>query len=174
MQTQRLKLRLLRNGDAVRIAELGGAWEVASMTGRIPYPYSAEQAHHWLTDLAAGEVVYAIEYEGELIGICGYTPDGRGSAELGYWIGIPYWGRGFATEATRLLMQHGFTQGRLKRFVCCHFTENPASARVIRKLGFKLLGPCAGWCEARGMEIPALRYERHRPITTALKAAFAS
>lgn len=170
MQTRRLQLRPLNSDDATRIAELAGTWEVASMTGRIPYPYSAEQAQHWLTDLAQGEVVYGITLASELIGICGYTADEQDTAEIGYWIGQAYWGHGYATEAARHLMEHGFTKGGIKRFVCSHFTENPGSQRVIAKLGFRLLGHSSGWCAARGMELPALKYERRRPLTARLKA----
>ncbi|MEQ1716972.1 MAG: GNAT family N-acetyltransferase [Hyphomicrobium sp.] len=170
MQTRRLQFRPLTDDDAVRIADLAGQWEVASMTGRIPYPYSADDAQHWLTGLAEGEVVHGITHGGALIGICGYTADDEGTAEIGYWIGKPYWGKGFATEAASHLMAHGFTRGGIKRFTCCHFTENPASQRVIEKLGFRLLGHTAGWCAARGMDMPALKYERRRPFRAALKA----
>lgn len=140
------------------------------MTGRIPYPYSAQQAQHWLTDLAEGEVVFGITLNGDLIGLCGYTANGNASAEIGYWIGKAYWGRGYATEAARHLMEHGFTKGGIKRFECSHFTENAASARVITKLGFRRLGHCSGWCAARGQELPTIRYERRRPLTARLKA----
>lgn len=170
MQTRRLELRPLKPDDATRIADLAGVWEVASMTGRVPYPYSAEQAQHWVSGLAEGEVVFGITRQGELIGICGYTADEDGHAEVGYWIGLPYWGQGYATEAVRHLMDYGFTKGGIKRFECCHFTENAASARVITKLGFRRLGHCSGWCAARGQELPTIRYERRRPLSARLKA----
>ena len=170
MQTRRLTLRPLRGDDAERIADLAGVWEVASMTGRIPYPYSLGAAQHWITGLAEGEVVFGVEHRGELIGVVGYTPNGNGTAEFGYWIGLPYWRQGFATEAARRLLDHGFIEGGIKTFFCSHFTENPASARVIEKLGFRLIGHAAGWCEARGMELPVLRYERRRPILASIRA----
>lgn len=173
MQTKRLILRPLEPADAPRIAALAGIWEVASMTGRIPYPYSLEEAQLWLTGLAEGEVVYGITLNGALIGICGYTADGAGNAEIGYWIGQDYWGQGYATEAARHVMEYGFSQGGIRRFTCCHFTENAASARVIGKLGFRRLGHCAGWCAARGQDLPTVRYERRRPLTARWKA-FAS
>ena len=113
-----------------RIADLAGEWEVARMTGRIPYPYSVDQAQHWVTGLAEGEVVRGIKLNGELIGICGYAATGNGTAEIGYWIGKPYWGHGYATEAARHLMQYGFTKGGIRRFTCCHFTENPARSAL--------------------------------------------
>lgn len=170
MKTARLKLRPLLPSDAERIAILGGVWEVASMTGRIPYPYSQEAAQHWLTGLADGEVVFAIEHAGELIGICGYTPRADGTAEMGYWLGQPYWGKGFATEAARRLMTYGFTKGGVRSFTGCHFTDNLNSARVLKKLGFRPTGDCVGWCEARQKDLPTLTYERRRPWTIAIRA----
>lgn len=170
MKSARVSLRPIGLDDAPRIAELAGDWDVARMTGRIPYPYSAEQAEHWVSGLAEGEVVFGIDHEGALIGICGYTPQKGGSAELGYWIGKDYWNRGFATEAVRLLISHGYTRSGVRRFVCSHFQDNAASARVIAKLGFKEVGPCTGWCEARKHEQPAMRYEMRRPWTAAIKA----
>jgi [ribosomal protein S5]-alanine N-acetyltransferase len=160
MKTARLTLRNLVIGDAQRIAELAGAWEVASMTGRIPYPYSESAALHWITGLADGEMVFGIDRDGELIGICGYAPEA----------GKPYWGHGFATEAARALIQFGFLKGGVKRFGGRHFEDNAASARVIQKLGFRACGLATGWCEARQQEFAAVDYELRRPWTTALKA----
>jgi [ribosomal protein S5]-alanine N-acetyltransferase len=170
MRTRRLTLRSLTYADAERIAELGGDWDVARMTGRIPYPYSAEMAGHWIDDLAPGEVVFGIVRDGKLIGLCGYTRSQDGSADIGYWIGRPYWGNGYATEAARAVLNHGFTQSGVKRFTCCHFTDNPASQRVIEKLGFRKSDNCRGWCEARQLELPTIRYEQRRPLMAALKA----
>lgn len=170
MKTPRLTLRPVTPADAGRIAVLGGDWDVASMTGRIPYPYSEDAALHWVSGLADGEVVFGIDNDGELIGICGYSPTGDAIAELGYWIGKPYWGNGFATEAAEALMGHGFTKAGVKRFTCAHFLDNQASARVAEKLGFRATGECTGWCEARQQHLPILRYERRRPWTKALKA----
>lgn len=173
MQTKRLILRALEPSDAQRIAALAGVWEVASMTGRIPYPYSEVAAQQWVKGFAAGEVVFGIEHERELIGVCGFTPSGDGNAELGYWIGKDYWGQGFATEAADALMRYGFTKCGIKRFVCKHLSDNAASARVIAKLGFKFAGPDTGWCEARQMDMPVLTYHRRRPWMAALKALHA-
>ncbi|MBX9683845.1 MAG: GNAT family N-acetyltransferase [Hyphomicrobium sp.] len=175
MRTLRLTLRPLELTDAPRIAALGGDWDVARMTGRIPYPYSSDAALHWMTGLADGEIVFGIDRNGadcakQLIGLCGYTRNADGSAEIGYWIGRPYWGDGYATEAARALIGYGFTKGGVKRFTCSHFTDNPASARVIAKLGFRANGECSGWCEARQISLPTLRYERRRPWTSVIKA----
>lgn len=170
IDTKRLTLRSLQPDDAARIAALGGEWDVAHMTGRIPFPYSEVEAQHWLTGVASGEVLYGIACGVELIGICGYTPRSNGDAEIGYWIGKPYWGRGFATEAAAALMSHGFTRGGVKRFTCSHFSDNPLSARVVAKLGFRATGRNTGWCEARQQELPTVTYERRRPWAAAIRA----
>jgi ribosomal-protein-alanine N-acetyltransferase len=170
MKTPRLQLRALKPDDAPRIALLAGEWAVASMTGRIPYPYSVDAAQQWLSGLADGEMVFGIDHASELIGICGYTREADGTAQIGYWIGRPYWGRGFATEAARALIDYGFTKGGVKRFSGRHFAENVASARVIKKLGFRAVGADVGWCEARQQDFPTVAYERRRPWTSAIKA----
>lgn len=168
LETERLRLRPVDPGDARRIALLAGDWSIASMTARVPFPYTERDAAEWIGELGAGEVVAAIvrraDQGAELIGLVGYTPssDGR-SAELGYWIGRPYWGQGFATEAAAAVVRHCFEQERFDGLTCCHFADNPASGRVIEKLGFVFTGDCAAWCEARRREAPALRYEMPRP-----------
>jgi RimJ/RimL family protein N-acetyltransferase len=162
--TERLLLRPVGDGDIRRIAQLAGDWSVASMTARIPFPYTERDAVEWIGGLGEGEVVAAIERDGELIGMVGYTlaPDRR-SAEFGYWIGRPYWGVGYATEAARAMVEHCFTTERFDRLTCCHFTDNPASERVIGKLGFTAVGTCSAWSEARRREAPTVSYELVAP-----------
>jgi ribosomal-protein-alanine N-acetyltransferase len=162
LRTERLRLRPLTAADTVRIASLAGDWEVARMTARIPYPYSVQLAEQWIAGLAEGEVVRGIERRGKLIGVCGYMPHERGSAELGYWIGKRWWGQGFATEAARAVVDHCFASAGFERVTCGHFIDNPASGRVIAKLGFRFVGADRLWCEARQAEVETLRYELRR------------
>ena len=163
MRAKRLTFRTLAPGDALRIAELAGDWDVASMTARIPYPYTKQHAEEWMDSIAEEEFVRAILLEGELIGACGYFPSADGSAEIGYWLGKPWWGRGFATEAGEALVRYCFQRGRFRRLTCCHFADNTRSQRVIVKLGFTPTGACQTFCEARRREVPAMRYERRKP-----------
>ena len=163
IRTARLRLRQLADADAERIALLAGDWDIARMTARIPYPYSVDMAHHWISGLPEGEVVRGITHKGELIGVAGYLPDEFGSAEIGYWIGKPWWGRGFATEAAEAMVKLCFGPGKLARVTCSHFVDNPASQRVIEKLGFQLVGPARAYCDARRRDVATLRYERLRP-----------
>lgn len=161
MRTKRLLLRDLTLRDVRRIAMLASDWDVARMTGRIPHPYSEELARQWISDLSEGEFVQGIVSQGELVGLCGYMPDGN-SAEIGYWVGKPWWGRGFATEAAGALIDYCFNEVGFERITCGHFVDNPASARVIAKLGFRFTGWERVWCEARQSDVDTLKYERLR------------
>ena len=125
------------------ISLLAGDYDVASMTGTIPHPYSEQMAAEWISSALAGEegVVFAIERSGALIGCTGYRAFGGDHAELGYWIGKPYWGMGYATEAVRALILHAFETGGFAYLTAGHFSDNPASARIIAKFGFAPRGP---------------------------------
>lgn len=179
MKSPRLQFRPLTPADAPRVALVSGEWDVARMTARIPYPYSERDAAGWIASVGDGtdEFVRGIEHEGVLIGACGYVVDADGAAEIGYWIARTHWGQGFATEAGRALIGYCFRKARFRRLTCCHFTDNPASRRVIEKLGFRLIGPASGWSDARRHEAPTLRYEQWRTwshyltIRTARRAA---
>jgi RimJ/RimL family protein N-acetyltransferase len=173
MRSARLTYRPLDYSDAARIALLAGDWDVARMTARIPYPYTLTQAHQWIGGLEEGELVRVVELDRQLIGAVGFVPNLDASAEIGYWIGRPWWGHGYATEAAAALVDHCFMGVGLARLTCCHFIDNPASARIIKKLGFRLIGPCSAWCEARQAEVPTLRYQRKRPMLARLRSSAA-
>jgi len=161
MRTQRLLLRALDHRDARQIALLAGDWDIARMTGRIPHPSSDVLAQQWGRDLAEGECVQGIVHHGVLVGLCGYMLEDD-AAEIGYWIGKPWWGRGFATEAASALIEHCFHEIGFERVTCGHFVDNPASGRVIAKLGFRYTGVDLVWSEARQTKVETLKYERLR------------
>ena len=104
MKSKRLTYRPLDYSDAARITEFAGDWDVARMTARIPYPYTAHPGAPVDRQPRDGEFVRVVELERELIGAVGYTPNADGSPEIGYWIGRPWWGQGFATEAAAALV----------------------------------------------------------------------
>jgi RimJ/RimL family protein N-acetyltransferase len=166
MRSQRLSYRPLQAADASRIATLAGEWEIARMTSRIPHPYSLVDADLWIASIGNGEFVRGVEHDGALIGAVGYIESEERQAEIGYWIGKPWWGHGFATEAARALVAHCFGAGGFHRLTCGHFVDNPASARVIAKLGFRRIGKGSQWCEARHSEVETVRYIRRRPLLT--------
>jgi ribosomal-protein-alanine N-acetyltransferase len=157
-------LRAPEPADAARIALLAGDYDVASMTGTIPHPYSEQMAADWIASAIAGEegVVFAILSAGTLVGCTGYRGFGD-RAEIGYWIGKPYWGRGYASEAVKALIAHAFTVDDFAYLTAGHFIDNPASERVIRKLGFAPLGNESRDCAARGEKAYCLTYRLDRP-----------
>ena len=164
MRSKRLTYRPLVAADAGRIAALAGEWDIARMTSRIPHPYSLIDADLWIASLETDEFVRGLELEGELIGAVGYIETDEREAEIGYWIGKPWWGNGFATEAARTLLAYCFQEAGYRRLTCGHFVDNPASARVISKLGFRRIGKGSQWCEARQTNVETLRYARRRPL----------
>ena len=157
LETERLVLRPFRSADADEFARLSGDWAVASMTSDIPHPLTQSQAMAWLRP-GRGEVRFAIELNGRLIGGAGYYRRRSGAAELGFWLGRPWWGRGYATEATRTIVHYGFHTRRLPGFTSSHFVDNWASAGVLRKLGFEPVGRGAIVSVARGHDVEAVTY----------------
>ncbi len=167
MRSQRLSYRPLEAADASRIAALAGDWDIARMTSRIPHPYSLVDADLWIASIGGDEFVRGVEHDGVLIGAVGYIESEGAQAEIGYWIGKPWWGHGFATEAARTLMDYCFHVIGFRRLTCGHFVDNPASARVIAKLGFRRIGNSSQWCEARQCEVGTIRYARRRSLIAA-------
>ena len=145
IETERLRLRPFQAGDAATVRRLAGDWEVARSLPNVPYPYGPEEAADWIghtrRGLAAGSEVslaVTVRHGGELVGAVGLTLSLHGrSAELGYWIGQPYWGRGFATEAAAAILRHGFVELGLRRVSATTLRHNKASVRVLEKLGLK-------------------------------------
>ena len=164
IKTERLVLRPLKLSDAARIALLAGDFDVASMTGTIPHPYSEQMAGEWIGSALEGEegTVFVIERDGTLIGCVGYREDEKGGAELGYWLGKPYWGQGYATEAASAMIAYAFGEGGLRYLTSGHFRDNQASAGIIKKLGFVHKGEIARECVAREEEARCLTYRLER------------
>lgn len=160
-ETERLVLRPFRSTDAGEFARLSGDWAVASMTSDIPYPFSPVQAQGWLRPVR-GEVRFAVERQGRLIGGAGYYRRPSGTAELGFWLGRAWWGQGYATEATRAVVRYGLTNPRLPGYSSAHFIDNRASARVLHKLGFEPTGRAHIACAARGHDVEVVTYRLDR------------
>lgn len=126
----------------LRYANNRSIWR--NLRDRFPHPYDDAAATAWLALAAAAptpEGVWAIETAGEAIGGLGLQrlPDiGRCSAEIGFWLGEPFWGRGIASAAVHKVADHALQQPDLWRLVAAVFSWNPASGRVLEKAGFKL------------------------------------
>jgi RimJ/RimL family protein N-acetyltransferase len=157
--TPRLNLRPPQASDAPRIAALAGDFDVARMTTSIPHPYGAADAEAFLDLTASGdparERVFALELPGDgLIGVVGFHP--RDATEIGYWIGRPYWGLGYATEAALAALTWAERDWGRRWTTAGHFADNPASGRVLEKAGFLYTGVVkAQFSGARGEEARA-------------------
>ena len=142
MQFGKVTLRPVTIDDAVHFARLlGDDWGSIGMTGTIPYPCTEEAAREWLTRrLSTDEQMFAIisDVDNEVVGTIGIIPKDD-SFVLGYWIGRIHAGKGYATDAVRMMVEHARQQGA-KKMLAETFVENLASARVLEKAGFALTG----------------------------------
>jgi RimJ/RimL family protein N-acetyltransferase len=143
LKTERLVLRAPRARDAKAITGLVNDHRIAENTARIPHPYTLADAHDFLAhsnrDPAAPSFLIALA-DGTIIGSCGLGVSRDGEPELGYWIGVPHWGRGYATEAARALIDHAFGALGCERLTGRARVSNPASRRVLEKCGFQWTG----------------------------------
>lgn len=161
LRTERLTLRPLRRADASTLATMAGDPRVANKLADIALPFDEAAARRWLKPTWM-DVRVGIEREGMLIGSISYHYALGAVGGLGYWLGAEHWGKGYAREAAGAVVRYGFSQDRLQRFLSAHFIDNPASGRVLTKLGFHPFGRGMDWCEARGEKIEAVYYALQR------------
>jgi [ribosomal protein S5]-alanine N-acetyltransferase len=167
IETRRLVLRPFTQADARRVAYLAGDYDVARMCGRVPHPYSLKTAIDWIATheeerVSGEEFPFAVTLERDgLIGSCGVNRAKGGPAdlwEIGYWLGQPYWGFGYATEAAKALMAWAQAELGAKVFAAGHFADNPASGKVLVKLGFAHTHSGELFGLARQTKAPVERY----------------
>lgn len=165
-RTARLLLRPGWIEDAPALAAGLSDPAVSRNLARVPAPYRLAEAEAWLGrdqgDGLPSLLIFArTQRAPRLVGGIGLHRDEDGAVELGYWIGRPYWGLGFATEAARAVVRLAHDSLRVRRLVAGHFRDNPASRRVLRKLGFHSSGTTvARHSAARGHAVPCLLFAR--------------
>jgi RimJ/RimL family protein N-acetyltransferase len=162
-------LRAWRTGDEtilVRYANNRRVW--ITLRDRFPHPYAAEHAVAWIRRCEAETQRprhFAICVEGEPVGSVGLEPMDdvyRKTAEVGYWLAEPFWGRGLATRALRLLTAHAFSAFAFERLQACVFAPNPASCRVLEKCGYRREGRLRGSVFKDGQLLDSFLYARLR------------
>lgn len=159
MVTQRLELRPFSLADAAAVQALAGDPRVADTTSAIPHPYEDGMAESWISShrafFEAGKgVICAVTLRGsgQLVGAIDLIlDDDRKKGAVGYWIGLPFWGNGYCTEALKALVDFGFRHYvELHRIYAIHMTRNPSSGRVLEKAGFQHEGRLREHLRARG------------------------
>ena len=171
LETKRLALRMPRLGDAKAMVALANDRRIAENTARIPHPYKLADAENFIsgTNKGLADAVFLITLRGDtVIGACGVTAlDDQ--AELGYWLGVPYWGKGYATEALHALIDYVFTDLGHEALNAGARVTNPASRRVLEKCGFQWTGVGLYRIRAINSSAPIDRFRLERGIWSALK-----
>ena len=166
----RCTLRPWRVGDEASLERYANNRNISrNLRDRFPYPYTAADAKAWIA-FNVGQVPpvkhFAIVVDGAAVGGISIEPNDserRRSAEVGYWLAEPFWGRGIATEALRAITEYGFATFDLCRLEAGVFGWNPASARVLEKAGYALEGRAKHAIVKDGQMTDRLQYGLVRP-----------
>jgi len=147
IKSKKFILRPFKKGDEASLQKHINNKIIARNTLRIPYPYKLKDARWWINrnlkldkKKEKREINFAIEIDGDVVGGIGLDKIYGHCAEIGYWLGEKYWGRGIITEATKLVTKYGFDKLKLRRIYAFAFTWNKASAGVLENNGFKYEG----------------------------------
>lgn len=171
LATERLVLRAPHHDDASALARLANDRRIAVNTARIPHPYGIDDAERFITAANGrdGGAAFVIAREGGLIGGCGVDLRDDGP-EIGYWLGVSYWGCGYATEAVRALIDYAFDELQHEALAAGARVSNPASRRVLEKCGFQWTGVRLARVPAINSAAPADRFRLDRGLWASLKS----
>jgi RimJ/RimL family protein N-acetyltransferase len=171
LETGRLILRAPRLEDAKIIAQLANDRRIAENTTRIPHPYKREDAEAFIASVnEGGELAFLITLDDDLIGACGLAKLDGPAPDLGCWLGTPFWGNGYATEAVRAVIDHAFTDLGCEALQAGARVTNPASRRVLEKCGFQWTGVGLYRIRALASSAPIDRFRLERTIWASLKS----
>ena len=171
LETKRLALRAPRLEDAKTVAALANDRRIAENTARIPHPYKMSDAESFITgaNKAGGEAVFLITLRDEtIVGACGLLMHEQ-MPELGFWLGVPHWGQGYATEALHAVIDYAFTDLAHESLQAGARVTNPASRRVLEKCGFQWTGVGLYRINSIKSSAPIDRFRLERGIWSALK-----
>lgn len=143
LTTARLSLEEVRTSDIPSIIQYAGTEEVARTTLSMPHPYAEKDAIFWINRARQGfqaedHYIFGIRLAAtdEFMGGIGLIVNKRfNKAEIGYWIGLPFWGKGYMTEATAAILKFGFNELGLNKIYAQFLAENPASGKIMIKNG---------------------------------------
>jgi RimJ/RimL family protein N-acetyltransferase len=171
LETERLTLRRPTLADVKAIARLANDRRIAENTRRLPHPYLQDHAIAFVRAMAddAGETVFLIENNHTPIGCVGVDWREPDAPELGYWLGVEYWGQGFATEAARAAIDFAFEEFDAEQMVAGARVTNPSSRNILEKCGFQWSGVELHRFEAIGSSTPVDRFRLSRGVWSSLK-----
>lgn len=173
LETTRLILRAPRLEDAKAVAMLANDRRIAENTARIPHPYKLKDAEDFISSLHAGsrEAAFLVTLpDHTIIGAVGIAKIDGQTPELGYWLGIPYWGNGYATEAVRAVIDYAFDDLEHDALQAGARVTNPASRRVLEKCGFQWTGVGLYRIRALNSSAPIDRFRLDRGLWASLKS----
>ncbi|MFO1089088.1 MAG: GNAT family protein [Hyphomicrobiales bacterium] len=179
IETERLILRPPRREDAPRIAELANHKAIARNLGLMPHPYGLEDALAYIARVestAPPGAAFAITVKDDgdrFAGAVGYgTRADNGRMDMGYWLGMPYWGKGYATEAAAAIVAHAFEIAGLDALPSGYHADNPASGHIlIDKLGFEHVGREMQFSAGAGEAVDTVLVRLTRARWQALRSA---
>ena len=149
IEGEKVKLMLVDRADAERIAELINDKEVVRYLGKeVPYPYKLKDAKDWIRKFGKNSeefnMVIISKQSDEIVGVIGlsemFDEGDSKKAYIGYWLGKKYWGKGYAKEAARLLVDYGFREMGLLRLYTIVYEPNIISAKILENIGFQREG----------------------------------
>jgi RimJ/RimL family protein N-acetyltransferase len=173
--SERLRLDALRQDDLTDIVFLANNRRIATMVASMPHPFTVADGRNLIAAAATRTVnraKFAIRMRstGRFIGEIGYgTLDEDGPMHLGYWIGEPFWGQGYATEAAQAMIDHVFSTTRIDRLTGAARVTNPASRRVLVKCGFQFVDQGMIVSRGAGGPVSVDRFALERSTWCALK-----
>ncbi len=173
LKTERLILRAPHTGDAEAVTALINDRRIAENTARIPHPFTLADAEGFIARAHQDdrEAQFLITLgDDTIVGGCGGGTLSSSAPEIGYWIGIPYWGKGYATEAARALIDHAFGGLGHDKIEAGARVSNPASRRVLEKCGFQWTGVVLTRIRAIASAAPVDRFRLDRGLWASLKS----
>jgi RimJ/RimL family protein N-acetyltransferase len=173
LATERLVLRAPRPEDAKAIAMLINDRRIAENTSRVPHPYGLADAESFIARANKTPGVASLLIttpDGDLIGGCGIGALREAEPEIGYWIGVPFWGNGYATEAARAVLDHAFVDLGHEVILGGARVSNPASRRVLEKCGFQWTGVGLYRIRALNSSAPCDRFRLDRGLWASLRS----
>jgi RimJ/RimL family protein N-acetyltransferase len=175
LATARLILRSPEMADATAIVPLADNMRIAQQTRRMPHPYGQRDAEAWVAMVRSADparesgFLITRKEDGAIVGAAGYVAMDDTDIEVGYWVGEPFWGKGYATEAAQAVVDHAFRSGSFERIFGRVRATNAPSRRVLEKCGFQYAGAGMCDCNALNSTVPSEEFVLERSVWESLK-----